>query len=153
MANSKAELAVRKNDREFPTCPPVTENEKIHFYNFTKKIDKESPYFLHHAALFGLTRWTNIYFPGDVVGGPLRKTFGFGIKDVRVTLPFRLLAWTPLSHTKYWDTRPFSDRKDSLAETSSIKKLIEALHLNSKDMLHKVSQTENLAEEEEEKME
>ena len=70
-----------------------------------------------------------------------------------MTLPFRLLAWTPLSHTKYWDTRPFSDRKDSLAENSSIKKLIEALHLNSKDILNQVNKTENLEEEKEEKME
>lgn len=151
LANSKAELAIRKNDREFPTCPPVTEDGKIHFYNFTKKREGDNtPYFLHHAALFGLTRWTNIYFPGDVVGGPLRKIFGHGIKDVRVTLPFRLLARTPLSHTKYWDTRPFSDRKDTLAENSSIIKLLEALRLDSKGMLKKVNKTATVEEEEEE---
>ncbi len=148
LANSKAELAVRKNDREFPTCPPVTENEKIHFYNYTKKFEGESPYFLHHAALFAITRWTNMYFPGDVVGGPLRQTFGYGIRDVKVTLPFRLTARTPLSHTKYWDTRPFSDRKDTLAENSSIKQLLAALRLDSKEMLRKIIKIKEVEEEE-----
>ena len=45
----------------------------------------------HHAAVFGPTRWTNLYFPsklllwGDLVGGELRSIFGPGVRDIPVS--------------------------------------------------------------------
>ncbi len=60
----------------------------------------------HHAAVFGPTRWTNLYFParlvfwGDVIAGPLVPLFGSGIRDVPVRTRRRMGL---LSHTLYWD--------------------------------------------------
>ncbi len=45
----------------------------------------------HHAALFGMTRWTNLFFPmsqlfwGDAVGGPLKDIWGRYVRDVEVS--------------------------------------------------------------------
>jgi hypothetical protein len=65
----------------------------------------------HHAAVFGPTRWTNLYFPsklllwGDLVGGELRSIFGPGVRDI----PVSTRKWLGfLSHTLYWT----SDGKD-----------------------------------------
>jgi len=59
----------------------------------------------HHAAVFGPTRWTNLYFPakfllwGDLVGGKLHAIFGPGVHDRRVSTR----QWLGfLSHTLYW---------------------------------------------------
>lgn len=153
ISNNKAELAVRKNDRELPTCPPIMETGKIHFFNKAKNYknkagENKSIYFLHHAALFAPTRWTNLYFPGDPISGPLREAFGKGIKDIKVMLPKRWLSYLPLSHTKYWDARPFSDRINKLNEDSSMIQLINAMRLNSRNMLRPLL-FDNSAEEEE----
>ncbi|WJG09092.1 hypothetical protein [Aliiglaciecola sp. LCG003] len=71
---SKHEFNDRKLDRQYPTSPPVKENE--HYYYQTDK-DK----YLHHGAVFSLVRWTNIYskafkiFGGDLVSGPVSRAF------------------------------------------------------------------------------
>ena len=55
--------------------------------------------------MFGPTRWTNLYFPssfvfrGDLIGGPLRDAFGWGIADYDVGTTLRSGF---LSHTLYW---------------------------------------------------
>jgi hypothetical protein len=59
----------------------------------------------HHAAVFGPTRWTNLYFPnrlivhGDLIGGPLASVLGAGIRDHDVHTRRR---WGFLSHMQYW---------------------------------------------------
>ena len=86
MAHDEADLASKENDREYPTCPPVLEKGK-----FSYPHDRKTGRTLHHAALFGPTRWTNLYFPsrwliyGDIISGPLRKLFGKGIRDRKVS--------------------------------------------------------------------
>jgi hypothetical protein len=52
---------------------------------------------LHHAAPFACTRWTNLYFPNDPVGGSLRELFGRWIAE----LPVRSRHVFP--HTRYWN--------------------------------------------------
>lgn len=37
---------------------------------------------LHHAAVFAATRWTNLYFTHDLIGGPVAPHFGPGVHDV-----------------------------------------------------------------------
>ncbi|MEM8909452.1 MAG: hypothetical protein AAGD05_16515, partial [Bacteroidota bacterium] len=143
LSNSGAEFTIRKSDREFPTCPPILENGHFHFFNkakdyLTEKGEKRSIYLLHHAALFGPTRWTNLYFPLDLIGGPLGPVFGKGIKDIEVGLAKKWLGKTPLSHTRYWDARPFSARSSELPENSSTVQLIKAMRLNSRKLLQKV---------------
>jgi hypothetical protein len=66
--------------------------------------------------LFGLTRWTNLYFDanqllwGDAIGGRLAKDalnkydlFGEGVRDVELTTD-KNKRTELFSHTAYWDT-------------------------------------------------
>jgi hypothetical protein len=64
--------------------------------------------FLHHAAPFAVTRWTNLYFEvgwfgfsGDLIGGPVAPQFGPWVKDVPLSAP----SCTP-AHTCYWWSKP-----------------------------------------------
>jgi len=120
LADDRADLERKKDDRELPTCPPVLEDER---FSFPPKSKTRVP---HHAAVFGPTRWTNLYFPawlifwGDIIGGPLRGVFGEGIRDVPVRTSQRLGLF---SHTLYW-TQP---RESETAE--HIEKLRRALDL------------------------
>lgn len=98
-------FARRVREREFPTCPPkrLDQDGLLTFEN--RKAGERQ---IHNGAVFGLTRWTNIYFPriqlfwGDAIGGPLSPIFGYHIVDRAV--------WTNASgtadfftHTAYWD--------------------------------------------------
>lgn len=117
LASDAADLTMLQAERELPRCPPVVDRvpgaTSVRFsYDWADPTCPAGHYKqLHHAAVFAVVRWTNLYFPvslgvaGDVVGGPLRDTFGSGIRDVPVTTPFLggLLDRTPLSHTRYWD--------------------------------------------------
>jgi hypothetical protein len=94
----------RVMQREFPVCPPKRDGDDrvLSFQN--KRTGRRE---FHHAALFGLTRWTNLYFPmeqlfwGDVVGGELQEIFGHYIDDIAVsTQPSEKPAF--FTHTSYW---------------------------------------------------
>jgi hypothetical protein len=94
----------RVTQREFPVCPPEKQDGDgiLSFTNPNTGIKE-----FHHAAVFGLTRWSNLYFPmvqmfwGDAIGGPLKDIFGRYIKDIPVsTLASR--AATFFTHTSYW---------------------------------------------------
>ena len=99
MAQNLADLQAKQSERELPTCPPQLEAARFS-YPPASKVRK-----LHYAAVFGPTRWSNVYFPaqavvhGDIVGGPLCDVFGLGIRDCPVTTRI----WGGfLSHTNYW---------------------------------------------------
>jgi hypothetical protein len=110
MCDGNTETELNKNferrvtQREFPLCPPEEDGDDglLSFHN-GQTHRKE----FHHAALFGLTRWTNLFFPmsqmfwGDAIGGPLRDIFGRYIKDVEVST---LTTGKPafFTHTSYW---------------------------------------------------
>ncbi|MEM9291060.1 MAG: hypothetical protein AAGD01_05220 [Acidobacteriota bacterium] len=106
----------KKKQQELPVCPPYSSEDDPMFYKRKVKIDsggEGSRYWtfrvLSHGALFACTRWTNLYFPyrkfffGDIVGGPVSKVLGKGIRDIRVR-PSEPGFWakTLASHTKYW---------------------------------------------------
>jgi hypothetical protein len=90
--------------REFPVCPPAKQGDDglLSFHNGQTHRRE-----FQHAALFGLTRWTNLFFPmsqmfwGDAIGGPLQGTFGRYIRDVPVST---LTDGKPdfFTHTSYW---------------------------------------------------
>ena len=120
LADSKDDFELRKHQREFPTCPPQRDAKGYAFSGATP-VDigdgkKFTPLFLHHAAPFAATRWTNLYFParggifGDIVGGPLQPELGPGIRDVRVWSQSlsKFGNHTLLSHTHYWDQTHFT---------------------------------------------
>lgn len=107
LANDRADLAQRFEQRELPTCPPTLESSpRGPRFTYT---DGARRTLLHQAAVFGPTRWTNLYFPpravvfGDAVGGPLAPLFGPGVVDVPVTTSMRFGL---LSHTLYWTPDP-----------------------------------------------
>ena len=107
MARDRDDLGARQQARELPTCPPWLEEvtrdgQKIGRFSFDAARGHRWP---HHAAMFGPTRWTNLYFPaswlikGDLIGGPIAPVFGRGIRDIAVTTSLR---GGFLGHTLYW---------------------------------------------------
>jgi hypothetical protein len=123
----RADFARRVGEREFPTCPPkrIDDDGLLTFYNPKKKQRQ-----VHNGALFGLTRWTNIYFPieqivwGDAIGGPLAPIFGRHIVDLEVATKTAGGA-DFFTHTAYWDVR----RKPDLWNAPHIVALREAVDL------------------------
>ena len=67
---------------------------------------------LHHAGVFALTRWSNLYFEvdellwGDAIGGPVAPVLGPGIADVAVKTGD---APDFFAHVLYWDIRKGRD--------------------------------------------
>lgn len=99
----KNDFARRVSEREFPVCPPAQDNGDHRLTFSNEKSERR----FHHGALFGLTRWTNLYFPwGDAVGGPLAGAdlFRDGVRDVKVStwLDGKTALFT---HTAYWNTK------------------------------------------------
>lgn len=97
-------FAERLADREAPTCPPRYNGDDGRLTFTPDGDDPATTQYLHHAALFGLTRWTNLHFPagtfnGDLIGGAISGVLGSAVKDVEVPRPGRWgLSW----HTWYW---------------------------------------------------
>jgi hypothetical protein len=121
-----ADFRRRVTQREFPTCPPERQDSDG-LLAFTKR--NTDPKEFHHAALFGMTRWTNLFFPmnqlfwGDAIGGPLNGIWGPCVKDVEVSThnPPKVAFFT---HTAYWSLKkPYG--RDAL----QIQRLREAINL------------------------
>jgi hypothetical protein len=94
-------------ERAFPVCPP-TKLDKDEPLTYTRDGDATGSRWFHNGALFGLTRWTNIYFVvselfrGDAIGGPLEDIFGGGIIDI--ALPRHSPRDRGVdAHIRYWD--------------------------------------------------
>jgi hypothetical protein len=108
LAKDQADLHTKQEARELPTCPPALEKTRsgLTFAHAPNSRKGSKPSIPHHAAVFGPTRWTNLYFPtqylvkGDLIGGPLAPMFGQGIYDIPVETPIRRGYF---SHTLYWD--------------------------------------------------
>lgn len=113
MSHSYDDFRRAKSDRALPTCPPEPEVRRRrrgaprlrlgYETNYTDRFgDRDRTLTtMHHAALFGLTRWTNIYFPvgllKEPVGGPVTPELGGWIRDEPVPAPS---LWN--FHTKYF---------------------------------------------------
>jgi len=100
LAADDEDMREKQRSREYPTCPPELEKGK-----FSYPPDRAHRC-LHHAAVFGPTRWTNLYFParaviwGDLIGGPVGSLFGGGVRDIAVKSNLRAGM---ASHTLYWE--------------------------------------------------
>ncbi len=137
--SSKEEFAERKEEKEYPTCPPVPDVWPKFLYrrrfpsaikdpnsansatgtNVTKDGFKETS-LLNYSSLYGCIRWTNLYFSTDYVGGPMQPMLGRGIKDVRLPPQGPWIIPYPFGHTDYW--------KDK--ECEALESLWEALDLH-----------------------
>lgn len=151
LAEDKDDLKRKQNQRELPMVPPTLDKKKGVTYRRKckrgaelKSEDGLKTYF-HNAAMFALTRWTNISFLpsktifGDIISGPLQPLFGYGIKDVFTkTKILNGLA----SHTNYW-----SPEKGDNYEVDHILKLREALDLlNRDDRSEEIKEIKNILE-------
>ncbi|WP_186754364.1 hypothetical protein [Echinicola salinicaeni] len=111
LAENSGEFAQRIIQREIPVCPPAISNHESDGENYLLKYGYKDgqKVILHHAAHFALTRWTNIFFEGDMLGGKLSSLFGNGIIDKKVELikkfktgKLKKIHRKRASHTKYW---------------------------------------------------
>ena len=134
LARNKAEFNRKKVQRELPTSPPQLEKGRSFSYPKGYKLDdgsQRTTFALHHAAVFAVVRWTNLFFParfilkGDLIGGAVGDALGPGIIDVPVRTETRG-GW--LVHTCYWQPHKL-DRDDS---RSSITRLVAALDIARK---------------------
>jgi hypothetical protein len=128
LTSSVEEYGNRVKEKEFPVCPPYPDLYKGKatewLYNRDFKLDalneEGKPVklkLLNYSSMFGCTRWTNMYFSSDFVGGPMRRIFGNGIKDVRIEagklkdyFPF------PFGHTNYWDCPGGMNAQEAIME-------------------------------------
>jgi hypothetical protein len=110
--------------RELPICPPLPDEDdkKIYYRGYLEQegaARRKGINIPHNAGLFSMTRWVNIYFTSDFVGGPMQRKFGLGVKDVPVE---RKSIWFyPGGHTRYWT---------GLKENEALEALVSALRLN-----------------------
>jgi hypothetical protein len=115
-------------EKEDPQDPNRHLNSMLYYVGPNKR----GP-FAHFAAPFAAVRWTNFYdnhwFPllGDLVSGPMRRPFGPGIHERRVTLKRNRIPIIGrfVTHTLYWQwMERFSETPDH------IRWLREALRLD-----------------------
>ena len=104
MAKHQNDFERKKEQRVFPTCPAQSEGEPDQDYG--RSLLQATPVgsnrvckLLHHAAPFACTRWTNLYFSKDCVGGSLKNLFGHWIAEP--TEP-GIQARHLFPHTRYW---------------------------------------------------
>ena len=125
LAHDRENFKRKKVQREFPACPPELEGRWISYPAGAARRR------LHHAAPFGPTRWTNIFFParwivfGDIIGGPLNPLFGCGILDYQLKATRQ--RWGLLSHTLYWTMGRQKTKEEPVEE--HIRRLREAVNL------------------------
>lgn len=122
-------------NRTLPTCPPQVERRRSPKPDVDRKVftfthPYQDPIFPtrtrsvqvpHHAGLFALTRWSNLYFPlsgvlgGDPVGGTLQPTFGDWIDDIGLLNPKPGLFG--FAHTLYWTRCGTNEHVERLIDT------------------------------------
>jgi hypothetical protein len=134
LATQAGDLDKRRRSRELPGAPP--DYEKEHFsYPVQYRLNTGEPrtaYVLHHGALFGLLRWTNIWYPsrlglfGDWFGGPLRDIFGPGVADVAINAGHWTRYLPVVPHTQYFKR---ADDTSSTLPGSSVRELRRAMDL------------------------
>lgn len=85
LAKSQRDLRIAQWQRELATCPPARMLSRPS-YRMKRRLTEGGPIVetFHQAACFALTRWTNLYFGTDPVGGPVGPLFGAGVVDIRL---------------------------------------------------------------------
>lgn len=110
LALRNASFAEMVDGKEIPVCPPLPDSRGRKIYFHTKYDTPQGPRsikVIHHAGMFALTRWDNIFFGSDFVGGPVQRLFGAGVRDTRIE---RKSPWfLPGGHTDYWHDKQAMD--------------------------------------------
>jgi len=137
LARDGADLEQKVGLRELPRCLPVLETKKHRdrpderVFSFMPKRRKPNGMKMrvaHHAAVFGPTRWTNLYFPcrrivwGDVIGGPISPILGAAIKNRPVATNHRVGF---LSHTSYWRASDWSGDGPAIEAVAALRDALD----------------------------
>lgn len=108
LAESKLAFDERVQQRELPSNPPAREdNGGITYFQPFKKNNNSrkrdvSIEIIHHAGHFAFTRWHNLYYNSDYVGGGLSEIYGSGIRDIKLPTNSFLSKIPFVMHTRYW---------------------------------------------------
>jgi len=124
MADSEFDFKLRIDEREYPTCPPQVDDGKFTYGN------DDGDKFIHHATPFVATRWTNLYYQSDLVGGKVAKRFGNAIVDRKINHPSWFRNYFPNTHNAYWAKNSNPDNIKTISEYESIRQLYKAIRLN-----------------------
>jgi hypothetical protein len=150
LARNRVEFERKKTQSELPTSPPQLEHKRCFSYKMRYQLKGgmlRDTKVLHHAAVFAVTRWTNLYFParfglkGDLIGGAIGGGLGPGIVDLPVETE-TLGGW--LAHTRYWQPHA----KDRSNPKAAIARLTDTLDIRRKAFSLQVAASETRAAEE-----
>jgi hypothetical protein len=175
LGNEVTSIHKLKRNRSLPICPPWmqkmnTRQCKIHRFSYEERYfttvgKKSSTFTLYdHAAVFAVTRWTNLYIPsdllgisGDVISGRLGfEAGGLGgwIRDLKLEKHSLMFM-----HTWYWNAqtsifkawklhgkdlktldffKKWMFKRDELKDNSRIKQLKMALNLDVRQELEEL---------------
>jgi hypothetical protein len=142
MADDEADFTRRKEQLEYPCCPPSPSDALDYAKGYTVGQGDQTPSYggrvAHNGAPFCCTRWTNLYFPyrnlilGDIVGGPINGVLGKGVRDIAVVPSTgKWLDGTLLSHVRYW-AEGNADATKGNSGTLSLDALRSALRLETR---------------------
>ncbi len=108
LASTQQPLADLVQQRELPSCPPQSADERDGrlVRRPVDTSDRRLIRVLHHGAMFGCMRWTNLHAGWrDPIGGRLPPAIGELAKEVRI-VPGSWRRWVPFSaHSRYWRER------------------------------------------------
>lgn len=99
LAGSRRALDEWQWERQLATCPPRRQRSSP-TYRYEDP-PSSGRHLLHHAAAFAATRWTNLYFGSDVIGGPVAPVMGPGVLDIRLGRPGLVKGFMPVVHSQY----------------------------------------------------
>lgn len=154
MADSFEDLELMRSEREMPCCPPLPEAVDGHGERVTREVPVSFTYKQRYntedgqkrtirvpveSAPFACVRWTNVFYRGDLAGGPVGPVFGPGVRDYIIRaqrgdrLWWRVRTWLPLSHTHYW--RKAGPDSDTYAEREAVRRLRGGMDFTQEKLL------------------
>jgi hypothetical protein len=108
ITDGQADFARMKIERVLPTAPPQPYDDS----QGSLYLDAHKGRASHHAAVFSVVRWSNLYdrldsplfLLGDAISGPLagETRFGPGVNDIPVEITWGRLGWRFFTHNFYW---------------------------------------------------
>ncbi|SFA91355.1 hypothetical protein SAMN05421688_1705 [Poseidonocella pacifica] len=137
IAADRDDLRELQRRRVVPCCPPALEyDSRTGSRHWTyrsgvvrsegEEFDPVAPRCPHHGAVFGYTRWTNLYSPqsrivkGDLISGPVAEPFALerGEKSARGARDIAVLPEGLVTHNHYWngERRMSTDAPDKTPE-------------------------------------
>jgi hypothetical protein len=114
ITEGKDDFQLMKSERVLPTAPPkpYEKGQGALYADRPAAGGPAPPPAMHHGAVFGVVRWTNIYDEfsqglfvfGDIISGPVsgQQCFGDTIDDIDVAVVREGIAPRFFTHNNYW---------------------------------------------------